>query len=126
MVFAAHVGAFLAFAADLRVATIFREHAVLQRDSPLPIWGWSDPGEEVVVSFGGQEKAARADAEGRWSLTLDPMVASAQPRDLSVRARDTLTIRDVLVGEVWLAAGQSNMGYSLSQAVGGGGCGCGR
>lgn len=118
-VVAAHVGAFLAFAADLRVATVFREHAVLQRDSPLPIWGWSDPGEEVVVSFGGQEKAARADAEGRWSLTLDPMVASAQPRDISVRGRDTLTIRDVLVGEVWLASGQSNMGYSLSQAVGG-------
>ena len=117
MVFAAHVGAFLAFAADLRVATIFREHAVLQRDSPLPIWGWSDPGEEVVVSFGGQEKAARADAEGRWSLTLDPMVASAQPRDISVRGRDTLTIRDVLVGEVWLASGQSNMGYSLALAA---------
>ena len=106
-------------AADLRLATIFGDHAVLQRDRPVPIWGWGEPGAEVVVTFGDQEKAARADADGRWKVTLDPMAASNEPRDLAVRANDSVTVRGVLVGEVWLASGQSNMEYGLSHAVGG-------
>ena len=114
-----HFGMALAAAADLRFATIFSEHAVLQRDRPLPVWGWSEPGALVVVSFGGQEKSARVDPDGRWRVTLDPMAASAEPRDLSARSQGTVTVRNVLVGEVWLASGQSNMGYGLSQAVGG-------
>lgn len=116
---AVHGGTSLSSAFDLRFATIFGDHAVLQRDRPVPVWGWGEAGAEVIVSFGGQEKAARAAADGRWRVTLDPMAASAEPRALSVRAGNTVTIRDVLVGEVWLASGQSNMEYGLSQAVGG-------
>ena len=98
-------------AADLKLASVFSEHMVLQRDKPVPIWGWANAGEKVVVEFAGQTKAATAEASGKWLAKLDPMPASAEPRTLKVNG---IVIEDVLVGEVWLASGQSNMGYRLS------------
>jgi hypothetical protein len=99
--------------AELRVATIFSDHMVLQRDRPAPIWGWTAPGEAVTVTFAGQTRRATADAQGRWRVTLDPLPANSTGRDLTVAAEGAtpqrVTIQDVLVGAVWFTAGQSNI-----------------
>jgi sialate O-acetylesterase len=94
----------------------FSDNMVLQRDQPVPVWGWSRPGATVSVGFAGQSKVARADGAGRWQVVLDPLKASAENRDLTIRAPDgQLVIKNVLVGEVWLASGQSNMEWTLKQ-----------
>ncbi len=113
----------LTSAADgLRLPRIFSDRLVLQRDLPVPVWGWAAPGVPVTVEFGGQTVAAPADAEGRWRVTLAPMPASAVGRELKIAAGAapaTKTIADVLVGEVWFTAGQSNMMMGLGGATGG-------
>ena len=95
-------------AADAKVvpASPFCDGVVLQRDRRVPVWGKADPGEQVTVSFAGQRKTAAADAKGAWRVDLDPMPASKTPRTLTING---LAVNDVLVGEVWLASGQSNM-----------------
>lgn len=96
---------------------------VLQRGRPIPIWGWSEPGTNVTVEFAGQRKSAVADEKGKWFLKLDPLPASKRPRKLSVVGAQTLAdpphlaLHDVLVGEVWIAGGQSNMDFTLSKKV---------
>jgi len=108
----------LAADAELRFARIFTDHAVLQRDRPVPIWGWASPAAEVTVSFAGQQQAAIADASGRWQVQLAPLAASAEPRTLSVSGSgETVALEDILVGDVWLAGGQSNMGFSISKST---------
>jgi len=95
---------------------------VLQRDDPVPVWGWTTPGKQVTVQFAGQTKTATADATGKWQITLDPMEASAEGRTLTVQStiRDPKSeIRNVLVGDVFLLAGQSNMTWWLSGSTGG-------
>jgi len=101
--------------ANVTLSSLFADHLVLQREKPLPIWGWADPGEKVTVSFAGQQKAAKIDTNGKWLVTLDPLKASDQPQDLTVTGahHQTLTVKDVLVGEVWLCSGQSNMGMTV-------------
>ncbi len=101
-------------AAAPRLAAVFADHAVLQRDMPVPVWGWADAGEAITVEFAGQRQTATADTTGRWQVRFAALSASEEPRDLVVTGSGTLTIRDVLVGEVWLASGQSNMGSPLS------------
>ena len=93
----------------------------MQREMPVWVWGWSEPGDEVTVSFGGQEKAAKAGSDGRWELQLNPMGASFELREMRVvsKAGGEKTIRDVRVGEVWFTAGQSNMMMGISHAEGG-------
>lgn len=109
--------------ADVRVAKIFSDHMVLQRDRPAPVWGWATPGQAITVTLAGQSKLATADAQGRWRVTLDPLPANATGRDLTVAAEGAtpqrLTIQDVLVGDVWFTAGQSNMMMGLAGATGG-------
>src|SRR4051812_18558611 len=91
------------------VPALFSDHAVLQRVRPVPVWGTADRGEEVRVSFAGQTKAAPADGRGGWRVRLDPPHAGAA-LTLTVQSRaNTVTARGVLVGEVWLGSGQSNM-----------------
>ena len=97
-----------------RFAAAFADHTVLQREMPVPVWGWADAGEAITVEFAGQRQTATTDATGRWQVRLMPLAASEVPRDLVVTGNGTLAIRDVLVGEVWLASGQSNMGSPLS------------
>lgn len=100
--------------AAVSVPHVFADHLVLQCDQPDPVWGWAAPGETVTVSFAGQTKTATADANGAWSVRLDSLPANATPGELVIRGRaDQLVIKDVLVGEVWLASGQSNMGFPL-------------
>lgn len=95
--------------AETTLASIFTDNVVLQRDRPVPIWGRAVPGNTVRVMFGPQSRTTQVDPAGRWHLELAPMPASSVPADLVVRGDTTLVIRNVLVGEVWLCSGQSNM-----------------
>ena len=100
-------------AADVKLPGVFGDHMVLQRELPVPVWGWADPAETVTVTLGGQSKIATADAGGKWSVKLDKLAAGG-PYELVVRGREnTLRCGDVLVGEVWLGSGQSNMEMSV-------------
>lgn len=99
-------------AANVRLPAIISDHMVLQRGVAVPVWGWAEPGEQVSVSFAGQEKTAMPDATGKWMLKLDPL-ASGEPQALVVKGKNTITVQDVLVGEVWLGGGQSNMDFAL-------------
>lgn len=105
--------------AELKVAAVFSDHMVLQRDKTVPIWGWADPGEKITAEFAGQKKTAIAGPDGKWIAKLDALEASAEPRDLLIAAADhpaPVVIRDVLVGEVWIGSGQSNMAMAVRQA----------
>lgn len=106
----------LAAQADVTVASLFQDHAVLQRDQPVPVWGLAEAGERVTVEFRGQSVSATADSAGNWQVKLQPMKASAEPAALVVRGKNMLTISDILTGEVWLASGQSNMEWRVEQA----------
>lgn len=100
--------------AEISLHPLFGDGAVLQRGQPLPIWGKADPGAKVEVSFGGQTRSAAADGDGRWRVVLDPLEASADPRELTARAGTSATSAHVVVGDVWLASGQSNMASPMS------------
>jgi sialate O-acetylesterase len=97
--------------AEIVLPRVFGSRMVLQRDMPVPIWGTGAPGEQVTVTFRGQTKTATADGKGNWRLTLDPLTAGG-PDTLMV---GTLVLEDVLVGEVWLGSGQSNMAQTVKQ-----------
>lgn len=96
--------------AAVKLPSIFTDHMVLQRDKAVPVWGKADPGEEVVVEFAGQKKTAKAGADGKWLVKLDPLKASAEPQVLKA---GNVSVQDVVVGEVWLASGQSNMEWEM-------------
>lgn len=96
--------------AAVKLPSVFTDHMVLQRDKPAPVWGKAAPGEEVTVEFAGQKRSAKADADGRWMVKLDPMPANAEPQVLKA---GNVSVQDVLVGEVWLASGQSNMEWEM-------------
>lgn len=97
---------------ELRLAAVFTDHAVLQRDRPLPVWGTSEPGDAVTVTFAGKTAKATADASGRFLATLEALPAGG-PYELVAEGRARAIARDVLVGEVWLASGQSNMAMTV-------------
>ncbi len=100
----------LPYALALEVPHVFGDHMVLQTGMPIPVWGWAKPGEEVTVTFANQSKKATAAAgDGRWQVELDPLPVSTEPEQLTISASDTVVFKDILVGEVWLCAGQSNM-----------------
>jgi len=101
--------------AEVRTPAVFGDHMVLQRERPLRLWGWADPGEEVQVQLAERTASTRADEQGRWLVVLEPMPAGG-PITLEVRGENTLRFEDVLVGEVWLASGQSNMEFPLIRA----------
>ena len=101
--------------AALTLAGIFTDQAVLQREVAVPVWGWADPGAEIVVEFAGQRVTTSAGSGGKWIARLAAMAASAEPRVLKVTTGDqSLTRAEVLVGDVWLCSGQSNMAVSMS------------
>ncbi len=94
-----------------RLGAPFRDHAVLQRGLPLPVWGWCATGTRVTVAFANQRKTAQADKNGKWHLHLDPLKATRTPSSMMITEQggERLEIKDIVVGEVWVAAGQSNM-----------------
>ena len=94
--------------ANVKLPGVFGDHMVLQRDQAVPVWGWGESGEKVTVTFGQQTQTATTGGNGRWSVKLDPVKAGG-PYVLTVAGKNTLHFSDVLVGEVWLCSGQSNM-----------------
>ena len=105
--------------ADVKLPWIFADHMVLQRQMPVVVWGWAAPGEKVSVDFSGKRAETAADASGSWRTELPPLEASPDGRPLMVKGSNTLTVNDVLVGEVWLCSGQSNMEWALGKSDGG-------
>lgn len=105
--------------AAVKLPAIFADHMVLQRQMPVVVWGTASPGEKVSVEFAGQHAEVVADAAGSWRAELPALEASAEGRPLTVKGTNTVTVNDVLVGEVWLCSGQSNMEWSLAQSEGG-------
>lgn len=100
----------------IELPPVLSSHMVLQRDRPVPIWGTGDANERITVEFASQKKETQADASGKWKLLLDPMSASAEPRTMLISgASGKKEIPDVLVGEVWLGSGQSNMSVAFSE-----------
>ena len=96
--------------ADLTVASPFTDNAVLQRDMPVPVWGTAEAGTTVTVNFSGQKKTSVADDNGIWKIRLDSMPANAKPQVLQVSAGESkVSFANVVVGEVWICSGQSNM-----------------
>lgn len=101
--------------ADVTLPALFSDHMVVQADVNVPFWGWADAGEEVTISLAGQKVVARTGADGRWKTNLPPMKSQAEPLTLTVAGKNQLVIQDVLIGEVWLASGQSNMAFLFSR-----------
>lgn len=105
--------------ADVRLPALFSDHAVLQRAGDVPVWGRADAGERVTVAFAGAEETAIADDHGKWKVRLDLQDAPKGPHELIVSGNNRLVVADVLVGEVWLCSGQSNMGFPVKNSVDG-------
>lgn len=98
--------------ADVRVPRLVDDHMVLQRDSRVVLWGWADPGEKVQIAFHGRIVTTRTDRNGRWTTSLGPFAAGG-PYDMVVAGKNRLVLHDVLLGDVWVASGQSNMEFAL-------------
>lgn len=101
--------------AELKLPAIFSDHMVLQQKQADPVWGWDTPGTKIQVTFAGQTCTTTAGTDGRWRVHLDPLAANATPQILTIRGSSTREIQDVLVGEVWMCSGQSNMELRLNQ-----------
>ena len=99
--------------AETTLPHLFSDHAVLQRDRPIHVWGWDTPKQTITVTLHNHSATTAADASGRWQLWLKPESAGG-PYELSAKGSSTAIIRDILVGDVWLASGQSNMQMPLS------------
>ncbi len=103
--------------ADVRVPSIFGDHMVLQQQQPIRIWGWAEKGESVTVALGSDTQTATAADSGRWQVALPPRKASNAPATLRIQGKNTVVINDVLVGEVWLCSGQSNMEWTVAASA---------
>lgn len=103
--------------ADVTLSPIIGSHMVLQRDSACPVWGWADNDEEVTVEFAGQKQTAKPDAEGKWMVKLTPMKANATGTTMTISGKNKIALDDVVVGEVWLCSGQSNMEFTVGGVI---------
>ena len=101
--------------ADVVLSSIISNGMVLQRGVKAPVWGWADAGEEVTVEFAGQVKKAMPGPDRKWMVELDPLEASATPRSMTISGKNKILLENILVGEVWIAAGQSNMDWSFDR-----------
>ena len=104
-----------ALLAQLKLPAIIGDHMVIQQKQSNPIWGWDTPGTKVTVAFAGQVYSAIAGSDGKWSVRLNPVPADSNPQTLTIEGSSRKEIQDLLVGEVWMCSGQSNMGFTLAQ-----------
>ena len=98
--------------ADVRLPALIGDNMVLQRDLANTLWGWADAGEDIKVEFNGQTKTAKADNTGKWSLKLDPMTHGG-PFEMKTTGKNEIKLGNILIGDVWVASGQSNMQWSV-------------
>ena len=103
--------------ADVKPATIFQNNMVLQREIPVPVWGRAEPGEQVEVTFAGQTQKSTADKYGKWQIKLSPMKVSTQGLDMVLKGKNLIVLKNILVGDVWICGGQSNMEWSFRQGI---------
>ena len=103
--------------ADMTLPRVFGDNMVLQRDRPIPVWGKADPGENITVTFADQKQATTADENGAWQVTLDSLPANKTPQSFVVSGKNKVTLENVLVGEVWLCSGQSNMEWLVEKSA---------
>lgn len=103
--------------ADLKMPNIFGNHMVLQQKMPIKVWGWTKPGQDVTVEIGGHSATAKANQDGRFDVTLPEMAADGKTHTMTIKADETQTIEDILVGEVWVCSGQSNMQWSVNAST---------
>ena len=102
--------------AQVRPASIFDNNMVLQRDKPVKVWGTADPEETIKIEFAGQRKTATTNAQGEWSAFLDIMQANDQPQEMKISGKgNAVNFTNVLVGDVWVLGGQSNMEFDLAR-----------
>ena len=100
----------------LCVSNVFQSHMVLQRDKPLTIWGWATAGEEVTVSFAGQQASGKAGADRSWRVSLQAMPVNRTPQTMTISGRsDKVVLEDILIGDVWVLGGQSNMEFPIER-----------
>lgn len=112
------IGIFAASAhAEVHLPSIFGDHMVLQQGVAVPVWGTAEPGEQVKVAFAGQSVSARADGKGKWKAELKAVASTDRPQDFAVTGKNSLVFKDVVVGEVWVCSGQSNMEASKRDLV---------
>ncbi|MDX1946489.1 MAG: sialate O-acetylesterase [Pirellulaceae bacterium] len=102
--------------ADVKLPKIFGDHMVLQQKTQAPVWGWAEPNEEVTVSLGDEKASTKAGADGKWSVKIATPAAGG-PHELKVKGKNEVTLKDVLIGEVWIASGQSNMEWTVAQSA---------
>ena len=100
--------------ADVKLPKVFGSHMVLQRERPLPIWGWADPGEEVTVRLDDSTATTQADAKGDWKVVLPAVKADGKAHRMTVSGKNKIELDDILIGEVWIGSGQSNMEMGLT------------
>ena len=102
----------------IQLGAPFTDNAILQRQMPVPVWGWAEPGAKMTVEFAGQKKSGVADKHGKWTLEFDPLEASFDPREMVITESTgkKVTLKDILVGEVWMASGQSNMQWKCAKS----------
>jgi sialate O-acetylesterase len=111
------LGALARLPAAVTPAALFQDHAVLQAGKPVRVWGHDAAGQKISVAFAGQQVSAETGPEGTWSVLLAPLTASAEGRGLTIAGSSTVELHDIVVGEVWLCSGQSNMEFPLNQAA---------
>jgi sialate O-acetylesterase len=103
---------------DVKLPTILDSHMVLQRDVPLNFWGWADAGEKVTVTMGDETATTVAAKDGTWKVSLSAQKADSKARTITISGNNTIELEDVLIGEVWIGSGQSNMAWVLSNTQG--------
>src|SRR5215475_7985339 len=103
-----------ALQAELKLPAIISDHMVLQQNLANPLWGWDTPGTQVTVVFAGQTKSTQAGSDGKWVVKLDPLPANDKPQTIAITGSQKLQIQDVLICEVGMCSGQSNMGFTLA------------
>jgi sialate O-acetylesterase len=103
--------------ADVKLPAVIGDNMVIQQGIPFKIWGWADAGEKVTVTLGKATADATADDKGKWMVKLEALKASSDPADMTIAGKNTLTVKNVLVGEVWVCSGQSNMEFTTGGAI---------
>ena len=100
--------------ADVKMPEIFGDHMVLQQDKDLPFWGWADAGETVTVTAGTSKGSAVAGKDGKWMLKLAPLPVNDAPMDVTIAGKNAIVFHDVVVGDIWICSGQSNMEFGIA------------
>lgn len=106
-------------AGDVTLPDVIGSSMVLQQKQAVPVWGWAEPGEAVTVTFEGRRKMVVAGSDGKWRVELGKFQANSTPQTMTIAGRNTIELKDILIGEVWLVAGQSNMQWRLPESENG-------